>query len=309
MAIDGNTKKKTIQLMDYRKWEELERKAEKADDIYEIDELTDDGGVQKITKKAGDGAKPKQNDIVIVHYVGKLADGTVFDSSRERKKRAEFRLGGGNMIKGWELALPTMRVGDLAELTIKPEYAYGEAGLLPNIPPNSTLTFDIELLDIEQPRITTRDKINYAIRKKNEGNANFEKKEYVAAVVDYLKAFVDLQRRPEDASQATESEQKEINQLNATLLSNTALCQMRLGNHQDMVETCRQGLHLDENNVKLLYRLGLGLTQLRKPQEAIPYFKKALGFEPDNQDIVKALAEATELRAKLESEKADKKQD
>lgn len=96
----------------------------------------------------GTGPAAKNGDKISVHYTGKLADGSKFDSSIDRKTPFDFTLGGGSVIKGWEQGLVGMRVGGHRTLTIPPELAYGAAGAPPKVPPNATLTFDLELLSI-----------------------------------------------------------------------------------------------------------------------------------------------------------------
>jgi len=91
--------------------------------------------------------KPKVGDQVQVHYVGTLeSDGSGFDSSRARDKPFEFTLGTGQVIKGWDLGVATMKKGEVAKFTLKPEFAYGESGSPPKIPANATLVFEVELL-------------------------------------------------------------------------------------------------------------------------------------------------------------------
>ena len=89
--------------------------------------------------------KPPRGADVSVHYTGRLVDGTVFDSSRERGTPFNFKLGEGQVIKGWDQGVATMRKGEVAFLTCKPEYAYGERAQ-GKIPSNSTLIFEVELL-------------------------------------------------------------------------------------------------------------------------------------------------------------------
>jgi len=96
----------------------------------------------------GRGAIAKAGDDVVVHYVGRLADGTQFDSSRARRDPLDFSLGAGDMIKGWDEGLPGMKVGGKRKLTIPPELAYGDQGLAGIIPPQATLVFEVELLSI-----------------------------------------------------------------------------------------------------------------------------------------------------------------
>jgi FKBP-type peptidyl-prolyl cis-trans isomerase len=92
------------------------------------------------------GKSPKDKDVVVVHYTGKLIDGKEFDSSKRRGQPAEFPVGG--VIPGWTEALKMMKPGDKWEVFIPAELAYGEAGR-PGIPPNSVLNFDIELITVK----------------------------------------------------------------------------------------------------------------------------------------------------------------
>jgi len=98
--------------------------------------------------KVGDGAEVKAGDKVSVHYIGTLQDGSEFDNSKKRGQPFEFTVGGGQVIKGWDEGLLGMKVGGQRILVIPPDKAYGEAGVGP-IPPNSTLVFAIELIEIK----------------------------------------------------------------------------------------------------------------------------------------------------------------
>lgn len=97
----------------------------------------------------GSGAATATGSAVTVHYTGKLADGTTFDSSLDRNQPFTFTVGAGNVIAGWEQGLLGMQVGGKRRLTIPPHLAYGAAGIPGVIPPQSTLIFEIELLSIE----------------------------------------------------------------------------------------------------------------------------------------------------------------
>ncbi|ESO02599.1 hypothetical protein HELRODRAFT_185002 [Helobdella robusta] len=110
--------------------------------------INKDGGVLKEILKEGEGTEhPLTGDMVSVHYVGKLPDGTVFDSSRDRGDLFEFNLGKGTVIKAWDQGVATMKKGELAILYCTPDYGYGKSGSPPKIPPNSPLVFEVELFD------------------------------------------------------------------------------------------------------------------------------------------------------------------
>lgn len=109
--------------------------------------MTTDSGVEiKITHK-GNGAKPSVGDRIIVHYTGKLQDGTVFDSSVSRGEPFVFNVGVGQVIKGWDEAFAMLEQGDKATLTLPAHAGYGQRAV-GTIPANSTLIFDVELLEI-----------------------------------------------------------------------------------------------------------------------------------------------------------------
>ncbi len=107
---------------------------------------TTDSGLQYEVLKEGDGPKPKATDKVKCHYHGTLTDGTIFDSSVQRGQPATFPL--NMVIKGWTEALQLMPVGSKYRLFLHPSLAYGERQTGAVIGPNSTLIFDVELLDI-----------------------------------------------------------------------------------------------------------------------------------------------------------------
>jgi peptidyl-prolyl cis-trans isomerase A (cyclophilin A) len=97
----------------------------------------------------GDGKKAENGKTVSVHYTGQLEDGKVFDSSYPRKKPIEFPLGRGNVIEGWDEGIALLRVGDKARFVIPSHLGYGSRGAGGAIPPNATLIFDVELMDVK----------------------------------------------------------------------------------------------------------------------------------------------------------------
>ena len=103
------------------------------------------------TLTTGDGAVAEAGMRASVHYEGRLENGEVFDASRPRGQAFSFTIGAGQVIRGWEQGVEGMKVGETRRLTIPPELGYGAAGAGGVIPPNATLVFEIELLDVSVP--------------------------------------------------------------------------------------------------------------------------------------------------------------
>ncbi|MFN6536931.1 MAG: FKBP-type peptidyl-prolyl cis-trans isomerase [Nostoc sp. EkiNYC01] len=120
-----------------------------SDSMSDANVVTTPSGLKYVELKEGTGATPERGQTVEVHYVGTLEDGTKFDSSRDRGQPFKFKIGVGQVIKGWDEGLSTMKVGGRRNLIIPPELGYGSRGAGGVIPPNATLLFDVELLGVK----------------------------------------------------------------------------------------------------------------------------------------------------------------
>lgn len=105
-------------------------------------------GLQYVDLVVGKGREAHAGETATVHYTGTLVDGKKFDSSKDRNKPFSFRLGAGQVIKGWDEGVEGMKIGGTRKLVIPPQLGYGSRGAGSAIPPNATLIFIVELLDL-----------------------------------------------------------------------------------------------------------------------------------------------------------------
>lgn len=117
--------------------------------MSEANAVTTSSGLKYVEIIEGTGATPQAGQTVEVHYIGTLQDGTKFDSSRDRNTPFTFKIATGQVIKGWDEGVITMKVGGRRQLIIPSELGYGARGAGGVIPPNATLIFDVELLGVK----------------------------------------------------------------------------------------------------------------------------------------------------------------
>ena len=111
--------------------------------------VTTPSGLTYLITKKGTGRQPKTGETVVIHYTGMLTNGVKFDSSRDRSGPFAFKLGVGQVIKGWDEGVAKLRVGDQAILVIPSDLAYGSKGAGDDIPPDSKLIFVVEVVDVK----------------------------------------------------------------------------------------------------------------------------------------------------------------
>lgn len=153
----GDTAKKWDALVAFETFKSSKEKRlaeqEKAQEA-ELDKISKgfdstDSGLRYKMIQEGKGAKAEKGQTVSVHYEGSLLNGQVFDSSYKRKQPIDFQLGAGQVISGWDEGISLLKVGDKARFVIPADLGYGSAGAGGVIPPNATLLFDVELMDVK----------------------------------------------------------------------------------------------------------------------------------------------------------------
>ncbi|KAL1916112.1 uncharacterized protein VTP21DRAFT_6116 [Calcarisporiella thermophila] len=224
--------------------------------------LTDDHGLKKRVIRPSDRDHVPVGSRVSVHYTGTLyPSGEKFDSSRDRNSPFSFDLGRGQVIKGWDLGVKTMRVGEVAELLCEPDYAYGQSGSPPLIPPNSTLKFEVEVLSFKESLQSAGQKLKAALKKRDEGNALFKASDYAAAQFAYSKGLEYLDDQAtvgEGRFVGSDEEMSERATLLGVLRLNLAACLVKT-NSREAVKVCERILREDKGNVKARYRLAQAL--------------------------------------------------
>ncbi|DAZ99424.1 TPA: LOW QUALITY PROTEIN: hypothetical protein N0F65_004057, partial [Lagenidium giganteum] len=253
----------------------------------------------------GTGETPPNGYEIRAHYTGTLLDGTKFDSSRDRNSEFKFVLGKGNVIKGWDLAFATMKVGEKAVLTCKADYAYGESGSPPKIPANATLKFDVELLGFSPKKkevweMDSDEKIAECTRLKEQGTELFKAKKFDEAAATYTEGATYM----EDLHDVSDEEKKKMKDLQTTCFLNSAMCYLKVNNYSDAVAVASKAIANDAKNVKALYRRGVGRMHLNDLDRAKDDLMQAGQLDPQNRDVRRELGL---LKEKLKQERAKEK--
>jgi peptidylprolyl isomerase len=261
----------------------------------EFEELnvTEDGKLKKKILKQGEGESPKDGQDVDVHYTGKLLDGTKFDSSVDRNQPFNFCLGQGSVIKGWDLGVATMKLGEKALFTIHPDLAYGSSGSPPKIPPQATLQFEVELLGFHDKQKTKWDYSEEerrveALKFKNEGNDFFKKQKYSDARVKYEETIDYLEH---DTS-------REAGEILIPTYINAAIVCTKMSDYSKAIEFTDKALKLDKKNVKGLFRRAAAKKACGLFDEAKEDLKYALELDPKNADVAQELQSVDQAIAK-----------
>ena len=231
--------------------------------------LDDSCNVYKKITTEGTGAKPiRTGTNVVVHYTGSLfTTGDVFDSSVTRGDPFEFQIGKGMVIKGWDVGIASMNIGEHAELLIKPEYGYGKNGSPPKIPGDSVLLFKVELISFDEStaELSIPEKISKANEAKEKGNTEFKSSSYSKAQKSYESALKYI----EDTFGADNEDGEIVKNLKLSLNSNLAAVNLKLNEAGAAAKNCKNVLDIEPKHPKALYRLVQANTILGKYDDAI----------------------------------------
>ncbi|KAE9007033.1 hypothetical protein PR003_g17243 [Phytophthora rubi] len=273
--------------------------------FVDISPAADGGVLKKIIREGVAPGKQKLEEgcPTFVQYVGRQMDGSIFDTTRDiidgkhvggTDDPFEFQLGREKVIKGWDIGVATMNVGEVARFIIAPQYGYGHEGFAPKVEPDETLDFEIELLSFkdplprfptqaelaesrkkqyeedkktleENPPPTVDERIESALEQKEKGNALIAKKDYEQAQKCYDSGFVHIFYAKEEWENFVSQEDKDkVNNVKLVLYLNRALCKIKLAKIEDALWDCDQAILIDPKNSKGHFRRGLVFTEKLK---------------------------------------------
>lgn len=250
----------------------------------------------------GHTTRPQTDQVVTLRTKGWLEDGTEIDWHDS----ITIHLGDGDVVQAWDLAVILMELGEKAVITAAPRFAYGEEGRDPDIPPNSLVRYELELLQVgDAPDVKdmpVEERCKMADQKREQGNKNFARKDYANAISSYRRALSFI----EDLQPTGSKEEKaKVIDMKVKCLNNLAAAQLKIEAYEAALKTCNNALALDPNSVKALFRKGKVLAGQLNLNEAVTTMKKALALEPSNKIIHQELSKVME---KINQEKAEEKQ-
>ncbi|XP_056368640.1 peptidyl-prolyl cis-trans isomerase FKBP8 isoform X1 [Oenanthe melanoleuca] len=255
------------------------------------------GLLKKKTLVPGQGvdSRPQKGQDVTIRLKATLEDGTVV----EEDPALTFTLGDCDVLQALDLCVQLLEMGETALIVSDAKYCYGAQGRSPDIPPNASLTLEVELLaardapDLEL--LSGKEKIQLANRKRERGNFFYQQADYVLAINSY-----DIALRIVGSSSKVDfspDEEAELLDVKVKCLNNLAASQLKLDHFKAALKSCNQVLEHQPGNIKALFRKGKVLAQQGEYREAIPILKAALKLEPSNKTIHAELSKLVKKHA------------
>jgi len=300
-----------------------------------------DGGLLKKTITEGTGEEmPPPGSAVKVHYVGTLHDdGSKFDSSRDRPGTFDFDVGVGQVIKGWDEGICSMKKGEKCVLRCRSDYAYGDGGSPPKIPGKATLNFEVELFDWKEKvkeagSMTPEERMEHALKCKEAGTEAFKAGDWATAVNRYedgaqyitydpTQGWGDDDDDDDDDDGASpaglgDAEKKLADdcaspaglgdaekKLAVALLNNCAAAKLKLGDEEGAKEDCSKVLGYDASNSKALFRSGQAELALGNFAACVQLMERAKVIDPADKACEQLRRKALEEEKKVKrAEKA-----
>ncbi|KAJ6337744.1 hypothetical protein OIU76_007430 [Salix suchowensis] len=273
-------------------------------------DVTGDAKVFKKIMKEGEGSLvANEGATVTISYTARLEDGAVFERKGiDDGQPLQFITDEEQVIAGLDRAVATMKKGERAILTVKPEYGFGNIETkrdLAIVPPSSILVYEVEMLDFIKEKkpweMNNHEKIKAAETKKEEGNLLFKSGKYLSAGKKYDKAASYVG----EEEVFGDDEQKLVTALRVTCWLNKAACSLKLNDFKGAIKLCSKVLDIEFYNIKALYRRAQALIEAADLVSADMDIKKALEVDPHNREV--KLIQKTLKQLQAESNKRDAK--
>ncbi|CAI7996314.1 Peptidyl-prolyl cis-trans isomerase FKBP8 [Geodia barretti] len=284
---------------------EEDKKEKEEEEKDEWMDILGTGDLKKKVVRDGGGVETRPTPLsrVRIRTKGQLDNGAVVD----RHSSIPFTLGDGDVLQAWDLSVSLMEVGELALVRTSPRFAYGRQGRTPDIPANASITYELELLDVQPPvdyaTVTEQELTTLVDRKRIRGNELFQRKDYELAVNSYDKALKLID------SYTGEHESEElppaISDMHVRCLNNLAAAYLKVERYKESQETCQKVLEKEPENVKALFRYGKVLAIRGDLSEAVKHLQKALELNPDERAIQVELQKAQKKKDRVEKEERE----
>ncbi|KAJ3103579.1 hypothetical protein HDU97_009999 [Phlyctochytrium planicorne] len=253
-------------------------------------------GLKKRIVKEGSGDPIPKDSQVTVNYTGYIwPDGPKFDSSYDRQRPLKFKVGRGEVIKGWDLGIQTMKVGEHSQLLCPPDFAYGKLGNPPIIPPFSTLLFEVEVVKFDPPQDPISLKISDAKKCKDEGNAFFKAGDFEKAAAEYEWGV----KRLEYTWGADPPEAEEAKALKLALNLNLAASTLKTRDFKTAAEASERAVAMDAKSVKGFFRLAQAQAGLSEWDAAYTALARAATLDPSDAAIPKEKIRIEQLQRQV----------
>ena len=228
------------------------------------DTVITDSGLKYLVIEKGKGIKAEPGKEATVHYTGFLTDGKVFDSSLKRNQPFSFTIGEGKVIRGWDEGVVLMHVGDKFRFIIPPQLGYGERGAGTVIPPNATLIFDVQLLDVSEPKLALGDTLLVTI--------------FESGIDSAISRYHYLKNTLADEYDFREAQ---LNTLGYVLLRNKMI--------KEAIEIFKLNTEAYPESANVYDSLGEGYIANGNVKLAIENYQKSLDLNPDNENAKEML--------------------
>lgn len=291
---------------------EREQQAEQGDSTKEEEKQEDEwmdilgsGELKKKVLHPGGGVetRPTPQCQINIRTKGQLDNGTVVD----KHQAVPFTLGDGDVIQAWDLAVSLMEVGEVALVKTSPRFAYGNQGRSPDVPANTSITYELELLDVQAPvdfsKVSEKDLITLIDRKRIRGNELFQRKDFQLAINSYDKALKLIESYI--TGQGTEALPSTVSDMHVRCLNNLAAAFLKVEMYKESQGACQKVLEKEPNNVKALFRYGKVLAIQGELDSAVTHLQKALDLNPGERAIQVELQKAQKKKGKVEKEERE----